>query len=88
MAGDKQYFYYANKVGEQTNSKVIVLGENLLETTRFKTGFCGIKPRFGDSHTYTLSLANKFMLAMYYAKQYLVNPAYINSSLRRHFLGA
>ncbi len=81
MAGDKQYFYYANKVGEQTNSKVIVLGENLLETTRFKTGFCGIKPRFGDSHTYTLSLANKFMLAMYYAKQYLVNPAYINSSL-------
>ncbi|MBE7434429.1 MAG: hypothetical protein HS100_10965 [Anaerolineales bacterium] len=81
MAGDKQYFYYANKVGEQTNSKLIVLGENLLETTRFKSGFCGIEPQFEESHTYTLSFANKFKLAMYYARQYSINPAYINSSL-------
>ncbi len=81
MAGDKQYFYYANKVGEQTNSKIIVLGENLLETTRFKTGFCGIEPNFESDHTYTLSLVSKFRLAMYYARQYMMNPAYLNSSL-------
>jgi len=81
MAGDKQYFYYANKVGEQTDSKLVVLCENLLETTRFKTGFCGIEPHFESNHTYTLSLVNKFRLAIYYARQYMMNPAYLNSSL-------
>ena len=44
MAGDKQYFYYANKVGKQTGCDTIVLCENPLETTRFKSGFCGIAP--------------------------------------------
>ncbi|MBV6450548.1 MAG: Amidophosphoribosyltransferase [Anaerolineales bacterium] len=81
MAGDKQYFYYANKVGQQTGNKIIILCENLFETTRFKSGFCGIEPNFDGEHTYTLSLRNKFKLAAYYANQYLRNPAYINSSL-------
>ncbi|HEY5125076.1 MAG TPA: glucosamine 6-phosphate synthetase, partial [Ignavibacteria bacterium] len=57
------------------------LGENLLETTNFKTGFCGIKPKFGNSNTYSLSLNDKFKMIAHYGKQYLINPAYINSSL-------
>lgn len=80
MAGDKQYFYYANLVGKQTGSKIIILCENMLETTFFKSGFCGIAPRQGNAHTYTLSLANKFKLISYYGTRFLQNPAYINVS--------
>jgi glucosamine--fructose-6-phosphate aminotransferase (isomerizing) len=81
MAGDKQYFYYANKVRQQTENKIVILCENLYETTQFKSGFCGIAPRFESEHTYTLSLSNKFKLAAYYARQFLGNPRYLNSSL-------
>lgn len=81
MAGDKQYFYYANLVGKQTGSKIIILCENMLETTFFKSGFCGIAPKQGNAHTYTLSLADKFKLATYYGMRYLENPSYINASI-------
>ncbi|MHC1784661.1 MAG: hypothetical protein AB9891_18245 [Anaerolineaceae bacterium] len=81
MAGDKQYFYYANLVGKQTGCKIIVLCENLLETTRFKTGFCDISPHFGSQHTYSLSLGDKFKLLSYYGKRFVGNPSYLNSSL-------
>lgn len=81
MAGDKQYFYYANQVGRQTGCEIIVLCENLLETTRFKTGFCGISPHFGSPHTYSLSLGDKFRLLGYYGKKFATNPKYINASL-------
>lgn len=81
MAGDKQYFYYANQLKKQTGIQITVLGENLLETTKFKSGFCGVQPSFGTGHTYTLSFMNKARLALYYGRQYLSNPAYLNSSL-------
>jgi asparagine synthetase B (glutamine-hydrolysing) len=81
MAGDKQYFYFANLLMEQNNLKLSIMGENMLETTRFKSGFCGIKPNFNTEHTYTLSTADKMKMILYYGKEYLLNPAYINSSL-------
>ncbi len=81
MAGDKQYFYYANLLMKQNNLELSVLGENLLETTNFKSGFCGIKPKFEKGNTYSLSPADKFKIIAYYGKQYLLNPAFINSSL-------
>jgi glutamine---fructose-6-phosphate transaminase (isomerizing) len=81
MAGDKQYFYYANLLMKQNNLELSVLGENLLEITDFKSGFCGIKPNFGKGNTYSLSPAGKLKMIAYYGKQYLLNPAFINSSL-------
>jgi hypothetical protein len=81
MAGDKQYFYHANRLRQQTGVEIVILCENLLETTNFKSGFCGLPPAFGAEHTYTLSLFNKMRLATYYGKQYLLNPAYLNSSV-------
>jgi hypothetical protein len=81
MAGDKQYFYHANRIGRQTGCRLVILCENLLETTSFKSGFCGIPPSFGAEHTYTLSLKNKFSMAAYYGAEYLANPAYLNTSL-------
>ncbi|AXH11882.1 hypothetical protein [Halarcobacter bivalviorum] len=81
MAGDKQYFYWSNKIAEQTKVKNIILCENLLETTRFKTGFCGISPTHGTANTYTLSISKKFQMLFYYGMNFLKTPSYINSSL-------
>jgi len=81
MAGDKQYFYYANLLMKQNDLKLSVMGENMLETTRFKTGFCGIRPHFENEKTYSLTTVDKLKMLKFYGKEYLLNPAYINSSL-------
>ena len=81
MAGDKQYFYYANLLMEQNFLKLSIMGENMLETTRFKSGFAGISPKFDTDHTYTLSKSDKLKMLWFYGKEFLTNPAYFNSSL-------
>jgi hypothetical protein len=81
MAGDKHYFYYAEKVRRQVGAKLIFLCENMLERTDFKTGFCNVRPKFDQERAYTLSLIGKIKLAQYYLREYLTNPRYINSSL-------
>lgn len=81
MAGDKQYFYFANLLMKQNELDLSILGENLLETTNFKSGFCGIKPHFGEQHTYSLKIKDKIKLASFYGGQYIMNPAYLNTSL-------
>ena len=86
MAGDKQFFYYANKIKKDYGVKSIVFSENRLETTRFKTGFCGIPPVQVDEHTYSLPALNKLKLIWYYGSRYLTNPAYLNQSLYDTFL--
>ncbi len=81
MAGDKQYFYYINKLKKQLNTDLIVYSENSLEKTDFKSGFCGVKPKFDIDHVYDFALFDKAKLLFYYLWQYASNPAYINSSL-------
>jgi len=81
MAGDKQYFYHANRLGKQNDIKLIILCENLLETTHFKSGFCGIKPVFNTANTYTLSISNQMKMVMFYGKEYLLSPSYHNVSM-------
>lgn len=79
MAGDKQYFYYANKVARELDIKLIILCINPYEKTDFKFGFCGVKP---DAKVfYRINFQNKMKMVMYYARAYLSNPAYINASL-------
>ncbi len=81
MAGDKQYFYYMNKLRKQTGIKLVILGENLLEKTEFKYGFCNVEKKYSDEHTYTLPAKNKIKLISYYLKQFITNPSYLNKSL-------
>jgi hypothetical protein len=82
MAGDKQYFYYASMLSKQMNLDLVILSENLLEVTNFKTGFCGIKPKkVKGKKFYALSLSSMFKLVAFYGKEYLLNPGYINRSL-------
>ena len=81
MAGDKQYFYYANKLMKQMNIELMFLCESPLERTDFKSGFCGILPKKDNHKFYALSIKNKIKMALFYAKEYLINPSYINRSL-------
>jgi asparagine synthetase B (glutamine-hydrolysing) len=83
MAGDKQFFYYANQLQKQFNIDLLIFGMNRLERTDFKVAFTGInelKDKNSTKH-YNMSLAKKLKMIGFYGKEYLLNPAYINSSL-------
>ncbi|MCO6499787.1 MAG: hypothetical protein J5I47_05345 [Vicingus serpentipes] len=82
MAGDKQYFYWANYLQKRYNTPLVVLCENMLETTNFKSGFCGIKPKFGTKHTFSLSGKDKAKMISFYGREYIMNTKYLNSSMR------
>lgn len=79
MAGDKQYFYYAQQIQKDYALPVTFLGGNPLERTGFKTGFTGVKEEGG--RTYEISAMKKMRLLSYYGKQFVTNPAYLNPSL-------
>jgi hypothetical protein len=82
MAGDKQYFYFLQKVRNQLGVELAILGENMLERTHFKTGFAGVTPFNDDSsHVYTLPMTGKIKLASFFGKEYFLNPSYLNSSV-------
>jgi glutamine---fructose-6-phosphate transaminase (isomerizing) len=81
MAGDKQYYYYAHKLREQTGIKpMIFCTGNSLEETLFKYGFCGISDGNSSATLTKISPKNKIKMLLYYGKQYLLNPGYINFS--------
>ncbi|MFZ5945163.1 MAG: hypothetical protein ACOYVD_13755 [Bacillota bacterium] len=82
MAGDKQFYYYANKLKKQTNIKLFFFcAGNELEKTDFKTGFCGIKTGSSKGILTNMPFGSKLELIKYYLWQYFRNPAYFNESL-------
>lgn len=81
MAGDKYFFYFSNKVLHQTGLELSIWGSNPLENTDFKSGFTGIEPIFDKKRIDEINLLSKAKLISFFGKQYLSNPAYINSSL-------
>lgn len=86
MAGDKQFFYHANRLSRDYDAPLIIFSENPLEKTYFKTGFCGIRPATLDKRIYSLSPLSKLRLLGYYGKGFAQNPSYINQSLWDSFL--
>lgn len=83
MAGDKQFFYYANMLKNEMGIARTMLSVNPLERTDFKVGFCNINELYQktDAHYYEPSLVNKLRMLGFYGWQFLSNPAYINNSL-------
>lgn len=83
MAGDKQFYYYAHTLLKQTGVNLIFSGGSPFEKTDFKLGFCGIREDDTRSRGLLTGISpmNKIRLSLYYGRQYLRNPAYINSSL-------
>lgn len=85
MAGDKQFFKYANVVKNQANIDLNIWGINFLENTDFKVGFCGVPPDWNKEMIYSMSAKRKFNLFSHVGKNITLNPSYINSSLRDTF---
>jgi predicted glutamine amidotransferase len=81
MAGDKQFFYYAEKLKQQTGLDLLIFAMNPLERTDFKHGFCGIEGGGASGLFFRLGGYQNFQIALYYARQYLTNPGYLNESL-------
>jgi hypothetical protein len=82
MAGDKHFFIHVNRVRKQTGIRCDIWMENKLENTHFKTGFAGLRPDFERKRIDKLSPTSKFKLLAYYGKEFLLNPAYLNRSLK------
>ncbi len=83
MAGDKLYFYYANKVAKDNEiGNLVVLCDNPSEVTYFKSGFSGAKPKFkGKAQIFSISFWDNVRMVGYYFKEFLLNPRLINRSL-------
>lgn len=81
MAGDKQFFYYSNLLSRQMNLPLVIFSMNRLERTDFKVGYCGINDNAVHAKTYDLVTMNKLRLALFYAKEFALNPRLLNASL-------
>ena len=81
MAGDKFFFFYADKVKKQTNIKLNIWGINHLENTDFKTGFGGLAPQFDKEKIYSLSVKNQLKLFGFVGKNLIQSPGYFNQSM-------
>ena len=87
MAGDKQFFYYAQMLKKQMHIDSIVFGMNKLEETQFKVRFASNTKTGENGIYYDLSTKNKYSLLFAYAKEFMKNPAYLNQSMLDSFGG-
>jgi hypothetical protein len=81
MAGDKHFFVHVNNIRRQTGIHCDIWMENKLENTDFKAGFAGIRPNFEKERIDKQSTLAKFQMPLYYMRNFLANPAYLNVSL-------
>ena len=86
MAGDKHYFYYANKVKKDYNLDIVLLASNPFEKTYFKSGYCGVMPdilkkQYIKMDMERLPIKDVAVMSGYYIGQFLKNKAYLNTSI-------
>lgn len=86
MAGDKHYFYHANRICKENGLSTILLASNPFEETHFKSGFCGVRPKVlrtaeSISAIERLPLGDVLRMAAHYAWRFLGNPSFVNSSV-------
>src|SRR3954469_12677975 len=82
MSGDKEFYEYGRTLKKETgvNLTVFCAGHSL-EQRDFFTGFCGVDENIANNkRLFHFSIQNKIRLAVFYAAQYALNPAYINQS--------
>lgn len=81
MAGDKHFIVHVNNIRRQTGIHCDIWMENKLENTDFKAGFAGIKPNFDKERIDKQSTLAKLQMPLYYMRNFMSNPGYINASL-------
>jgi hypothetical protein len=81
MAGDKHYFYHLHRLRQEYADSLVIYADNRLEQSYFKYGFAGVTNNFNERKPYDLGSASKARLLLFYARQFLANTGYWNSSL-------
>jgi asparagine synthetase B (glutamine-hydrolysing) len=82
MAGDKQFFHHAEQLQRRTGVKFQIWGNNRLERSDFKTGFCGFdRGGYKDNSLIRMGAWHNARLIGYYLAAYARNPAYLNASI-------
>jgi len=82
MAGDKQFFFHAQRLRAQHEASLVLFSHNPYERTDFKSGFAGVSDAERSKPIYyNLASMDKLRLLAYYAKQAALNPAYLNASI-------
>ena len=81
MAGDKQFFYYVNKVKQQNGIDMDIWMGNQHEKTDFKYGFSNINRKKIKNVQHSLLISEEIKMLLYYGWNFISNPNYINSSL-------
>lgn len=81
MAGDKEFFVHANRLRQELKIDLLVFAMNPFERTDFKSGFAGVEPYRGSGWHYRMDIRRKMRLALFYLRQMIVNPRYVNASL-------
>lgn len=87
MAGDKHFFRHIETLKKETKISTNIWGMNPLEVTHFKAGFLGFPPRFNTSQVFYVGKINQLYYHSLRIKQYIKNPAYLNSSIFDTYLG-
>ena len=80
--GDKQAEYYIDQVARRLKVRLVLYCSGCeLENDEFKAGYSGIKNGYPDGILHNLSLSGKTKMAFYYARQFVANPSYLNTSI-------
>jgi len=82
MAGDKQFFFHAQRLRREHEAQLVLFSMNPYERTDFKVGFAGVAD--GGSRKakhYDLDLFGKLRVLSFYGSEMLRNRGFINASL-------
>lgn len=82
MAGDKQFFFHAQRLRREHSAQLILFSMNPYERTDFKVGFAGVSDGGGrKARHYDLDLLGKLGVLRYYMSEMLRNRGFLNASL-------
>jgi glutamine---fructose-6-phosphate transaminase (isomerizing) len=88
MAGDKHFFFHAQRLRKQMDLDLVVFSMNPFERTDFKAAFAGVGGSGAhEKRHYDLRRLGKARIAAFYAAQAVVNPAFLNASIADSIAG-
>lgn len=89
FVGDKPFLFFGKKLRIETNSDLTIFGTGQqIEQMEFKTAYCNVNQKYKDNpRLYDTSVINKLKLFLWYSKEFILNPSYINESMYDNFIG-
>ena len=89
FVGDKPFLFYGKKLRDEINANLTIFGTGQqIEQMEFKTAYCNVNQEYKDNpRLYNISSLNKIKLFLWYGKEFILNPSYLNESLFDNLIG-